>query len=208
MKESNSKTKGESGVSLVELMVVCVIIGLVASIAFMSRGSANEVFQRMNGSGQLKQVFERARFDSVKRRADGLTVGGIIPRPFAQVTVQSDRFTLRTYNDTPGGGAPTPQDETVLLAPGIVAAHYTGLTLPMVVSYSRRGEPSIALPQFRICNNSCSSPTGANSDIVIVTPTGTVNLLPGNASLPTFTNPTLIGNPGAGDQVNDDVVIP
>lgn len=203
MVNRHAKFHSQSGVSLVELLVVMIIIALVASIAFMSRGSANEIFQRQNGSNQLKQILERARFDSVKRRADGSSA-----RPFARVTVNSDSFVLRTYNDVTGS-VPAATDETVLLAPGVVAAHYnTGIALPMVINYTRRGEPSVALPQFRICNLSCSSPNGTNSDIVIVTPTGTVNLLPGNATLPTFTNPVLSGTPGAGDLINDDVVVP
>ena len=62
---------GQAGISLVELLVVIVIIAIVASVALMRRGSANEQFQRQNASRELKTAFERARFDSVKRRADG-----------------------------------------------------------------------------------------------------------------------------------------
>jgi prepilin-type N-terminal cleavage/methylation domain-containing protein len=56
MVNRQAKFHSQSGVSLVELLVVMIIIALVASIAFMSRGSANEIFQRQNGSYQLKQI--------------------------------------------------------------------------------------------------------------------------------------------------------
>ena len=196
-----AKLNSQSGVSLVELMVVVLIIVIVVSIATMYRGSANEELQRQNGSRQLKELLERARFDSVKRRADGTTA-----RPYAQVTVNANSVVLRTYNDVVNSN-PSPRDQTINFAAGVIVAHYASGTLPLTITYNRRGEPT-GDARFRVCNITCSNPTNATSDIVIVTPTGTVNLLSGGSTLPTFSNPTLTGSVNASDSINDDVVIP
>ena len=60
----------QSGVTLVELLVVIVVISILAGFALLQRGNANEQLRRQNAAQQLKVAFERARFDSVKRRAE------------------------------------------------------------------------------------------------------------------------------------------
>src|SRR5690606_17469063 len=58
------------------------------------------------------------------------------------------------------------------------------------VNFNMRGEATSPNTQtIRICNLSCSSPNASNSDLLIVTPAGTVNLLAGNESAPTFGAP-------------------
>ena len=66
-------TQGQDGTTLVEALVVILIISIVAAMAIMNRGSADEQFKRQNLARELKVAFERARFDSVKRRAEGAT---------------------------------------------------------------------------------------------------------------------------------------
>lgn len=198
---------GQRGISYVELLVVIVIIVIVASLALVQRGSANEQFQRQNAARELKVAFERARFDSVKRRADGT-----MNAPFAQVTVTPAGFTLRTFNVEANGTA-TPQDQAYPLPAGIVFGGYGFTLTSSVVVFNRRGESSVTgggLPQFMACNgNSCPTAPGsaAVSNTVLVTPTGTVNLLPGGISIPSFSNPTVstTSNTAA---VNPDVVLP
>jgi prepilin-type N-terminal cleavage/methylation domain-containing protein len=197
------KLNSQSGVSLVELLVVIVIIAVVASLAIFSRGGANETFKRQNGSRMLKAAFERARFDSVKRRADGSTA-----RPFAYVQVDTNGFTLRTFSEPTGGGTPVARDEPTLFGNGVVAAHQGGGTPPVTISFNFRGATLGGSPEFYVCEVSCASPTNSNSDLVIVTATGTVNLLPGAAPTPSFTNTTLVGTTAATDSINFDVVIP
>jgi prepilin-type N-terminal cleavage/methylation domain-containing protein len=193
---------GQRGVSYVELLIVIVIIAIVVSLALMQRGSANEQFQRQNIARQLKVAFERARFDSVKRRS----VGGSAPQAYVTVTPAS--FTLRTYN-TDVNGAAVASDQVTSLPSGIVIGHYDGSALVShEVDFNMRGEtPSSPAPQFFVCNNSCSSPSNATANIVLVTPTGTVNLLPGGSTIPTFTSPT-ITNVSGGAGINPVIVAP
>jgi prepilin-type N-terminal cleavage/methylation domain-containing protein len=192
---------GQAGFSYVELMIVIVIISIVAAMAMMQRGSANEQFQRQNAARELKVAFERARFDSVKRRADGGSA------PFASVSISADSFTLRTYrNDT--NGVATANDQTTPLPTGVVIARHDGTALGTpVVSFDMRGETSQSPPpQFLVCNVTCAGPSNATADIVLVTPTGTVNLLPGSASIPSFSNPAVSSAPPP--VTNPDVILP
>ena len=192
---------GQRGLSVVELLIVIIIIAIVCAFALMQRGSANEQFQRKNIARELKIAFERARFDSVKRRA----VGGA---PQAYVTVTPASFTLRTYN-TDVNGTSVANDLVTSVPSGVVIAHYDGSALVShEVDFNMRGEtPTSPAPQFYICNISCSSPTNSTANIVLVTPTGTVNLLTGGASIPTFTSPT-VSNVSGATGINPIVVAP
>jgi len=200
MDNSLRSSSHQSGITLTELLVVIVVISVLAGFALMQRGAANEQLNRQNVAQQLKSAFERARFDSVKRRAVGSSEE-------AKVTVTPTSYTLRTYrNDV--NGLPVGADFVTTLPAGIVIGLYDDSELTsQEVTFNMRGEtPASPLPQFRICNLSCSSPTRANSNILIVTPTGTVNLLPGDSSLPTFGVPT-VTNVNSNTGINPDVVL-
>lgn len=206
MKNDFHKLNEQSGVSLIETLVVVVIIAIVAALALMQRGSANEQFQRQNAARELKVAFERARFDSVKRRARPPLNDGD-PDPRAHVVVNYDSFVL--WTDSDGDGIPaTGEAVTTTLPAGVVNAKYGGDSLPLTVTFTMRGEAtSLSTPQFYVCNISCSSPTDANANIVLVTPTGTVNLLAGGASLPTFGVPTGTNVPVT-TGINPDTILP
>lgn len=209
MVRAKGTINSESGVSLVELLVVCVIIAVVASLVLLRQGSANEVFRRQNVSGQLKSALERARFDSVKRRA-------VNADQKANVVVSANSFTL--YTDVNLNGVITdPVDAVVTSVPlGITIQRYDGAAFGPSnekVLFNMRGEvPMSPAPQFIVCNGPCpaiASLTPAVADILLVTPTGTVNLLPGSpdAIIP-FTNPALSGSTSTTEDINPDVTVP
>jgi hypothetical protein len=125
------------------------------------------------------------------------------------VTVTPTSFTLRTYADD-ANGVSVARDQVTTLPPGIVIAHFDNdVTLTSQnVTFDRRGEtPLDPLPQFLICNVSCDSPDNSDSNIVIVTATGTVNLLAGGSTLPTFGVPT-VTNVNTSTGINPDAVLP
>jgi len=82
---------------------------------------------------------------------------------------------------------------TNFAAQNITIAGYTSMTLPVTVTFDKRGEVTATggvNPEFLVCNGTCpATPTSDTANIVLVTPTGTVNLLAGNATPPTFVNP-------------------
>ena len=194
------RAPGQRGVTVVELLVVIIVISVILGFALMQRGGANEQLQRHNVAQELKSAFERARFNSVKRRAGS--------GQEALVTLTPNSFTLRTYNnDVNGIGVQA--ETTTTLPTGVIIALYDGTTLTTRdVSFNMRGETAASpAPQFLVCNLSCSNRTNATANIVLVTPTGTVNLLSGSSSLPVFGTPTITDVPTS-TGINHDTVLP
>lgn len=204
--------RAENGLSLVELMVVVAIICIMASLAVMQRGNANQQFQRQNVAGELKVAFERARFDSVKRRAVA-PADPDEPGIRAYVLIEASRITLRIDRDQ-NGILNAADDQAYPFPIGVVAGGY-GFAIPeggMKVAFNQRGEAdilaSVNSPQFMICNGaSCPSFPGdaSTTNTVLVTATGTVNLLHGGVAIPTFTDPT-VANPAV--DIREEVVLP
>lgn len=196
----------EKGSSLVEMMVVLVVIAIVTTLAIIQFSSPKKQFARQNVSRELKTALERARFDSVKRRASVQTAQ-------ARVIINSTSFTLATDRDQ--NGAIQTADNLVNSFGGQnISITGSGMVFPVTVFYNHRGEV-IALdntgaqvsPVFRICLGDCSTPNNANSDLLIVTPTGTVNLLSGSSSVPTFASPS-VSAIGGGTDVEPLVIVP
>jgi prepilin-type N-terminal cleavage/methylation domain-containing protein len=192
------KGSRQSGVSLPEMLVVILIIAVIAGFALIKRSPADVQLKRQNVAQQLKSTLERARFDSVKRRADSSAM--------ASVTITPTSFTLRTY--TTSANTNTAHDQTTLVPSGIVIALRNGTLTSTQVTFNMRGEtPTSPEPQFYICNVDCSSPTDATANFLLVTPTGTVNLLRGSATVPTFGSPAVAPVPVA-SAINPDTVLP
>ena len=119
---TKEKLSSEAGVTLVELMVVALIIIIVATIAFLNAGDANPQFQRQNATRQLKAVLERARFDSVKRRA-------VNDNEKASVTVAGTSFILTTDVTLNGLTTDSGDAATTFADAGITIQRYDGATL-------------------------------------------------------------------------------
>jgi prepilin-type N-terminal cleavage/methylation domain-containing protein len=204
----NMKFSNQKGFSLMELLMVTLIISIVAGIALMQLGSSKNQFQRQNVAQMLKSSIERARFDSVKRRVD------ILNR--AKVVVSATSFTLTIDANANGVTTDTDDSVTTSLAGQGISITGSGMTFPVTVSFDRRGiatavdgSSATVNPVFLVCNGTCSfaTDTTSNSNIVLVTGTGTVNLLPGGSLIPSFATPAVtVVSPG--DGVDEDVTIP
>jgi prepilin-type N-terminal cleavage/methylation domain-containing protein len=180
---------GQAGFSYVELMIVIVIISIVAAMAMMQRGSANEQFQRQNAARELKVALERARFDSVKRRTNCYER--------AKVDITASSYTLSTnVVDADMNGTPESAETVTIDLPSHIVISDAG-----TVKFNMRGEAQSATAMsYRVCNVSCTgTPSNSTSDLLIVTPTGTVSLLPGAAT------PVPFGAPGNGPDTSGSV---
>ncbi|MGI8545229.1 MAG: pilus assembly FimT family protein [Aridibacter sp.] len=215
MKSKTNIFQNQKGVSLVEMLVVIMIITILSTIALMQFGSSKDQFRRQNVAQELKTAFERARFDSVKRRAE--IVSGVDNR--AKVTVNTTSFTLAV--DKNGNGTiEQPADDSVnnFGTQNVTITNTAGnaMTFPVTVFYDKRGEVTATdnggntvNPIFIVCNGVCISATAnsSNSNIVLVTPTGTVNLLGGGSAIPVFPTPAVTPVP-FGSGIRNDVTLP
>jgi prepilin-type N-terminal cleavage/methylation domain-containing protein len=204
MRSGTKKPGDERGVTLIEVTVVLLIIVVVAAIAMMQFGSSNEILKRQNAAQQLKVTLERARFDSVKRRPETSATQ-------AKVAISTWTYTLTTDVDLNGvlnGSDDTTADVGSL---NVAIREYNGSLSPVTIYYNKRGEAvdsngNPISPAFYICNSTCNAPNASNSNILLVTPTGTVNLLPGNSQLPVFGLPPINSVPTS-TGINPDAVI-
>lgn len=193
-----TKHRDERGFSLVELLIVLVIIMVVSLIPLLSIQSSKTVFERQNFARELKSALERARFDSVKRRASD-------PGIQARVIVREDGFDVVTFAKPAGTGIASTEmgevtDTKTIEEQGVVFSHPSsdiGTAFPVTISFDERGEANavdgngniVSSPAVVICAGNCSSFDRSNSNILAISKTGTVNLLPGDMAIPTFAAP-------------------
>src|SRR5436190_13744470 len=152
------KLKNQKGWTLVELLVVIGIIVVVAGMALMQRGNANEIFKRQNIAWGLKNAFERARFDSVKRRPTNTGTD-----LYAFVSVANTSFTMNTDRNSDGKLENIDPLTTDFSIQNITIQHRVGTApsaanMPIAVIFSQRGEPitldstnAAAEPTFFVC---------------------------------------------------------
>lgn len=198
---NNTHYRGQGGFSLIELLVVMVIITIVAAFALMQRGSADIQFKIQNSARDLKVAFERARFDSVKRRTDCTNRAKVVVnKPFFELWIDKNQ----------NGVIDNPGDKVTTTPPsGIVGfANSTGpLTTSVEVKFNSRGEV-VSAARLWVCKLPCTSPSADPTAIqILVTPTGTVDLLPGNASAPVFGDPGVTAI-SANTDINEHMIDP
>src|SRR5438128_1555056 len=87
---SESGTNSQSGASLMEVLIVVAIAAILVTFAITQFGRSNRNLDRQNIAREFKVSLERARFDSVKRRAsssaDESTVTVLSPTSFSYTT--------------------------------------------------------------------------------------------------------------------------
>jgi len=177
----------QGGFSLIEVFIVLAIIGVVTTFALLSFGSSKVDLHRQAVTREFKIYLERARFDSVKRRADNPNRSNLILNNATSFRVQLD------YNED---GTLQPNetrtvDFTQRSSTQILVTDT--LNYPVTISFDRRGHATTVDglgnnvdPVFTICSD-CSNASPDNSVISLST-TGTVSVssvVPDPSALPT-----------------------
>src|SRR5688572_17257615 len=68
---TRSSYESQNGYSMIEILVVIAVVIVIAAIAVLALGSSPQKVERQNIAKEFKVSLERARYDSVRRRADG-----------------------------------------------------------------------------------------------------------------------------------------
>jgi prepilin-type N-terminal cleavage/methylation domain-containing protein len=188
-------SRRDAGFSIVELLIVLVILGIVASLAILAMGRSSKIIDRENIAKELKVALERSRFDSVKRRpqtcADMSRVEIVSPTSFRYITDMNQDGRLQ----------PAAESRVVEFA-GRSEVRIVGTpppTFPIVIRFDQRGNTTSGpcgteIPTetpTNFCERNCGTLTAANTTSVYVSPTGTVAMLQGGEAVPTFANPAV-----------------
>lgn len=197
---SKQNFNSQSGKSIVELIIVLVIIAILVSFSVAQFRQSRVYFQRQNITRALKVHLERARFDSVKRRAvDPGTSGAADNR--AKITLLSATSYSVTLDLNQNGTIESADTRTIDFS-GQSDAQILGnnLIYPVTIKFDQRGQITARnnsgvdiSPVFTLCGYGCtlSNANPSNASVISVSPTGTVAMLPGGETMPTFQNPAV-----------------
>src|SRR5688500_9987031 len=191
MKEFNS----ESGKSILEIVIMLVIIAIVVTFAFAQLSRPKDHFQRQNMARELKVYLERARFDSVKRRAEGAN-------NLSRVVITSSKSFSVTTDLNQNGTLETPAETRVVNFSGQsnVQIMGTGLSFPVTMSFDRHGHVTTTNssgteinPIYTFCDSGCTlqNANSSNATVIFVSPSGTVSMTAGGETLPVFQAPSV-----------------
>ena len=171
--------------------------GCARGCARASCGAPGHNLNRQNIAREFKVSLECARFDSVKRRASVCT-------DMSGVTISEDSVKLMIDMDNDGKLSDFEVRTMNMSARGDVSIVPNGLVLPITVRFDQRGQafindcdpasvPTATIPLLYFCNGVCTPDTANadNSNVIFISPAGTVAMLYGGEGMPTFEEPTV-----------------
>lgn len=197
MKQKRINT--QSGFSLIEILIVLALAVVLTTTALVLFSSSKTNLERQRIAREFKVYLERARFDSVKRRASDIN-------DMSRITLNSSSSFTAALDMNGDGDLSTNEtrvvDFTQRSSTQIIVSDT--LNYPVTILFNQRGHViakdglgNTISPVFKICSKNCSATTPNNSDLTIlsVSTTGTVAVLNGgqsvaNLSTPAVTNTT------------------
>lgn len=205
---SNFESNSQSGKSLIEVVIILVIIGVLATFAIVRTGQSDSLIERQNIARKLKVLLERARFDAVKRRAETVSQMSYV------VINNATSFSVALDFNQNGSLDGTEIQQVNFSGADNVKITGNNLVFPITLRFDRRGRVYVAdgngsaiTPNFIVCND-CTLETAnnANANIISISATGTVNMIGGGDVLPPFNTPT-VSTVDAGSNINDWVTV-
>lgn len=194
---SNFGNSTQSGFSLMELLIVLLILGVLTALAIANFSGAKVDLERQAITREFKVYLERARFDSVKRRAAleseqaNLVLNG--PSSFtAQIDFDENRILSAAERRV--------VDFTQRARTQIVVSD-AGLAYPITIRFNQRGQVSardnagaaVDPVVFTICSSDDCSSTSPDRTVIALSSSGTVAVLnhgqpPSAPSAPAISN--------------------
>ncbi len=183
----------QSGFSLIEVFIVLVIIGVITTFALLTFGSSKVDLHRQAVAREFKIYLERARFDSVKRRAEDPNRAALTLNNATSFTVQLD------FNEdgTLQANETRTVDFTQRSSTQILVTDT--LNYPVTISFDRRGHATAIdglgdeiTPVFTICTH-CSD-ASPDQSVISLSTTGTVSVTTDEVNPSTLPTPDVISN--------------
>lgn len=183
------RSSGERGVTLLEALVVLAMMMVVMVFAMLRIVEAQQTLRLDNEIRQFKAYLEKARLDSIRRRAQ-------TDAQMAKVTVNS----LTSYTvqiDSDGNGVLDPPRQINLKPQGGLT--FAGITPPAVIRYNWRGRTVDAAGQpVSISAFTLKDSSHAGSTISL---SGSGMALGDNVNMTTVTSSTVLPNTNIQRQV-------
>ena len=168
-------------------MVVMTVISVVSGFALIRLDRARNFQQRENVAMQLKSQLERARYDSIKRRATA-------PSQFSRVIINQTSFSLQ-IDSNQDGVLEANESQNFTFDSGVSGKFVGNLNFPLTISFDHHGRAKTVDNNnaeknsvLTLCNENCVSTnndlflTKSNSSIISVSRTGTVTVKPGDVT--------------------------
>lgn len=214
-------SRSESGKSIIELLLVLMVGGILVAVAVTRLGNAQNNLQRQNLAREFKVNLERARYDSVKRRAE--LVGGVDHRARVRIDNETSYSVVTDMNQN--GALDYSEAGGVLSGPDVRQIDFSGrgrirmlgagFSFPVNIRFDRRGHITARdsagneiTPIFYFCEGDCTIETAnvANANIIVLSATGTAAMLSGGEPIPPYQNPAVTSVSAAKD-VNPWMVV-
>jgi type II secretory pathway pseudopilin PulG len=128
------ETSSESGVSIVEMLIVVAMIGVVTAFAVMQIGGAQRAMRLTNSAREFTSWLDKTRLDSVRRHASAADM--------ASVKIDSANTYVVTIDQNGDGILDPPRTITF---PATHGATFSGIAVPLTIYYNWRGRPVDAL---------------------------------------------------------------
>lgn len=197
------RLNSQSGVSIIEILIVLCLALIISTIAIIQLRTSKTDLERQRIAREFKIYLERARFDSVKRRA-------VDVNDMSRITLNSSSAFTAAYDLNENGKL----DSTDVRQVDFSQRSSTQITVsntlnyPVTILFDQRGQiiakdssNNDVTPVFTICSKNCTATTQNNEDLTVlsVSSTGTVAVLKGGqtpSALPTpvITNTTPVFN--------------
>lgn len=202
----------QSGFSLIEVFIVILVIAVVTAFALARFDRSKLQVQRQSIARELKTYLDRARFDAVKRRAEG--------NSRSIVSIENEQSFSVTTDLNQDGTLNTATEKRTLNFTGNNGGKFVGITsYPFSIYFDRHGhavdvDNNLINPAFTICSENCGSNQGglssnsSNSTLVRISSTGTVVVSSGGSSAYTPSNPTSITTVSENANINPLVRVP
>jgi prepilin-type N-terminal cleavage/methylation domain-containing protein len=198
---NKSERTSQFGYSLIEILIVLAIMAILVTFAVMALGTSAESIERQNIAKGFKVALERARFDSIKRRATDCSKQARVEitgaSSYSVITDQDQNDTIDLDYETAATDF-TGRGNTEITSPDLSS-------LPIVFRFDERGQatsgpcdaPTAVVSSVRFCQMPCTTPGVDNSSLIFISSTGTSAFLSGDSAVPSFDDPTIanVSNP-------------
>jgi Tfp pilus assembly protein FimT len=127
----------ESGISILELIIVVAMIGVVTAFAVMRIGGAQRAMRLSNSAREFTGWLEKARLDSIRRHATTPVSAG---EPDLRASVRIATANSYTVTIDQNGDGLLDPPRTITL-PQTHGAAFAGVAVPLTIRYNWRGRP-------------------------------------------------------------------